>query len=200
MEEYYLLYIIFPLILGLWAQFLVHSKYNKWSQVRSAKGLRGRDAAAAVMEQAGIHDVEIVRIEGKLTDHYDPIHRRLALSRDNYDGTSLAALGISAHEAGHAIQHKEMYAPLQWRSALIPITNISCQLLPFVIFGGFFLNFFGLIWPFFNWLRCRSNSMPVIEQKKRCCNCPLLMGKNIAVCVRCSMPQPLPTLQPLLPP
>ena len=125
MEEYYLLYIIFPLILGLWAQFLVHSKYNKWSQVRSAKGLRGRDAAAAVMEQAGIHDVEIVRIEGKLTDHYDPIHRRLALSRDNYDGTSLAALGISAHEAGHAIQHKEMYAPLQWRSALIPITNIK---------------------------------------------------------------------------
>lgn len=143
--EDYLLYIIFPLILGLWAQFLVYSKYSKWSQVGSAKGLRGRDAAAAVMEQAGIHDVEIVCIEGKLTDHYDPIHRRLALSRDNYDGTSLAALGISAHEAGHAIQHKEMYAPLQWRSALIPITNISCQLLPFVIFGGFFLNFFGLI-------------------------------------------------------
>ena len=110
MQEY-LYYIILPLVLGLWAQFQVHSKYSKWSQVRSKSGVRGKDAAAAVMEQAGIHDVEIVRIEGKLTDHYDPIHRRLALSEDNYNGTSLAALGVAAHEAGHAVQHKEAYAP-----------------------------------------------------------------------------------------
>ena len=144
MQEY-LYYIILPLILGLWAQWQVHSKYAKWSQVRSKSGVRGKDAAAAVMEQAGIYDVEIVRVEGKLTDHYDPIHRRLALSEDNYDGTSLAALGVAAHEAGHAVQHKEAYAPLQWRSALIPVTNFSCQLLPFIILGGFFLNFFGLI-------------------------------------------------------
>jgi Zn-dependent membrane protease YugP len=144
MQEY-LYYIILPLVLGLWAQFQVHSKYTKWSQVRSKSGVRGKDAAAAVMEQAGIHDVEIVCIEGKLTDHYDPIHRRLALSEDNYDGTSLAALGVAAHEAGHAVQHKEAYAPLQWRWALIPVTNFSCQLLPFVILGGFFLSFFGLI-------------------------------------------------------
>ena len=109
MQEY-LYYIILPLVLGLWAQFQVHSKYAKWSQVRSKSGVRGKDAAAAVMEQAGIHDVEIVRIEGKLTDHYDPIHRRLALSEENYDGTSLAALGVAAHEAGHAVQHKEAYA------------------------------------------------------------------------------------------
>ena len=144
MQEY-LYYIIFPLVLGLWAQFRVQSKYSKWSQVHSKSGVRGKDAAAAVMEQAGIHDVEIIRIEGKLTDHYDPIHRRLALSEDNYNGTSLAALGVAAHEAGHAIQHKEAYEPLKWRSALIPVTNFSCQLLPFVIFGGFFLNLFGLI-------------------------------------------------------
>ena len=144
MEAYFTL-ILFPLLIGIWAQIKIHSKYTKWSQVHSSKGLRGVDAAAAVMEQAGIHDVEIVCIEGKLTDHYDPVHRRLALSRDNYNGTSLAALGVAAHEAGHAIQHKEAYKPLKLRSALIPITNFSCQILPFVLMGGFILNLFGLI-------------------------------------------------------
>ena len=141
----YLTLIIFPVFIGIWAQIQVQSKYTKWSQVASKGRIRGSEAAAAVMEQAGIQDVKIVRIEGKLTDHYDPIHKTLALSRENFDGTSLAALGVAAHEAGHAIQHKQAYAPLQWRSALIPITNISCQLLPFVIFGGFFLGIFGLI-------------------------------------------------------
>lgn len=144
MEQYFLL-IIFPFVLGIWAQIQIQSKYNKWSKVRSRGHITGAEAAAAVIEQAGIHDVKIVQIRGKLTDHYDPINRRLALSEDNYNGTSLAALGVAAHEAGHAIQHKQAYAPLQWRSALIPITNISCQLLPFIIFGGFFLNMFGLI-------------------------------------------------------
>ncbi|MCQ2955913.1 MAG: zinc metallopeptidase [Opitutales bacterium] len=144
MEAYFTL-ILFPLLIGIWAQIKIHSKYTQWSQVRSSKGLRGVDAAAAVMEQAGIHDVEIVCIEGKLTDHYDPVHRRLALSRDNYNGTSLAALGVAAHEAGHAIQHKEAYKPLKLRSALIPITNFSCQILPFVLMGGFLMNLFGLI-------------------------------------------------------
>lgn len=141
----YLLLIIFPVILGAWAQFQVQAKYTQWSKVLSKGRITGAEAAQAVMEQAGIHNVEIVAIEGKLTDHYDPVNRRLALSKDNYYGTSLAALGVAAHEAGHAIQHKQAYAPLQWRSALIPVTNISCQLLPFVIFGGFFLNIFGLV-------------------------------------------------------
>lgn len=143
--ERYLLYILFPLILGIWAQIKVSSKYEKWSRVKSKGRITGAEAAAAVMEQAGIHDVTIVRIGGKLTDHYDPVHRRLALSEANYDGTSLAALGVAAHEAGHAIQHKEAYAPLQWRMSLIPITAISCKLLPFIIIGGIFLNALGFI-------------------------------------------------------
>lgn len=141
----YMILILFPIILGVWAQMQVHSKYAHWSQVASKGRITGAEAAAAVMEQAGIHNVKIVKVSGKLTDHYDPIHRQLALSEENYYGTSLAALGVAAHEAGHAIQHKQAYAPLQWRSALIPVTNIACQMLPFVIFGGFFLNFFGLI-------------------------------------------------------
>ena len=123
----------------------VQAKYGKWSKVKSVGGITGAEAAAAVMKKAGINDVSIVKVAGKLTDHYDPINKQLALSEENYYGTSLAALGVSAHEAGHAIQHKQNYSPLRLRSALIPITNISSQLLPFVIFGGFFLNMFGLI-------------------------------------------------------
>lgn len=92
------------------------------------------------MRSAGIHNVEIVQCAGTLTDHYDPSNKRLALSRDNYHGTSLAALGVAAHEAGHAIQDKEAYAPLNLRMALVPITNFSSQLLPIVMFGGFFFN------------------------------------------------------------
>ncbi len=141
----YVTLILFPLILGIWAQIKVQTKYDKWSKVDSKGKISGAEAAAAVMEQAGIHNVTIVAIDGKLTDHYDPIHRRLALSKNNYYGTSLAALGVAAHEAGHAIQHKQAYAPLQWRSALIPATNIACQLLPWVVFGGFFLNLVGLV-------------------------------------------------------
>ena len=141
----YAVCILIPLMLGIWAQMQVSSKYNRWSRVPSRGQITGAEAAQAVMEQAGIHDVKIVAIEGKLTDHYDPMHRRLALSKDNFYGTSLAALGVAAHEAGHAIQHKQAYAPLQLRSALIPVTNIACQMLPFVIFGGLFLNALGLI-------------------------------------------------------
>ncbi len=141
----YLVFILFPLLLGLWAQVQVQSKYGQWSKVKSSGGITGAEAAEAVMQQAGITDVSIVSIPGKLTDHYDPINKRLALSQDNYYGTSLAALGVAAHEAGHAIQHKQAYMPLQVRSALIPITNIACQMLPFVFLGGFLLNFLGLI-------------------------------------------------------
>lgn len=89
--------------------------------------------------------VDIVEVQGHLTDHYDPIHKRLALSSENYRGTSLAALGVAAHEAGHAIQHKVGYKALQLRMALIPVTNFASKLLPFVMIGGFFFGMLGLI-------------------------------------------------------
>lgn len=141
----YLIWIIIPLILGIWAQIRVSSTYKKWSEVNSKKGITGREVAQAVMEAAGIHEVEIIKIPGQLTDHYDPSNKKLALSEANYHGTSLAALGVAAHEAGHAIQHRVGYAPLKARAALIPITSFASQLLPFVILGGFFFGFFGLI-------------------------------------------------------
>ena len=138
---YFIILIIIPIIVGLWAQAKVKGAYDKYLKVPSRGRITGREAAAAVMESAGIYDVEIVQCHGKLTDHYDPTHKRLALSEANYHGSSLAALGVSAHEAGHAIQHKQEYAPLKSRMALVPITSFASQLLPVVMFGGFFLGF-----------------------------------------------------------
>jgi Zn-dependent membrane protease YugP len=97
------------------------------------------------MRNAGIRDVSIVAVRGHLTDHYDPANKRLALSQENFAGTSLAALGVAAHEAGHAIQHAVGYKALQLRMSLIPITNFASSLLPFVIIGGFFFHIVGLM-------------------------------------------------------
>jgi Zn-dependent membrane protease YugP len=134
-----LIFILLPMAIGLWAQMKVKSAYGKYVQVPSRGRITGREAAQAVMQSAGIHDVDIVECHGTLTDHYDPRNKRLALSRDNYRGSSLAALGVAAHEAGHAIQHKQGYAPLNLRMSLVPITNIASQALPIVMLGGFFL-------------------------------------------------------------
>lgn len=135
--------LIFTMIFALYAQMRVSGAYNKNIRVPSRGRITGREAAAAVMARAGINNVEIVETGGHLTDHYDPLHRRLVLSSANYRGTSLAALGVAAHEAGHAIQHKTGYAMLRARMALVPITQISSQILPFVIIGGFFFRGFG---------------------------------------------------------
>ena len=135
----FLVLIIVPIIIGLYAQSKVASAYEKYAGVMSRSGMTGRDAARAVMSSAGIEDVQIVPIDGHLTDHYDPTRKILALSRENFQGTSLAALGVAAHEAGHAIQHRQRYAPLNLRMALVPVTNFACSLLPIVMLGGFFL-------------------------------------------------------------
>lgn len=134
-------FILIPLIVGFWAQMKVKSAYNKYIQVPSRGHITGREAARAVMESAGIYDVEIVACHGTLTDHYDPTNKRLALSEANYRGSSLAALGVAAHEAGHAIQHKQEYAPLNLRMSLVPITGFASQFLPVIMFGGFFFGY-----------------------------------------------------------
>lgn len=140
-----LLLILVPIIVGLWAQAKVSGTYKKYSRVPSRSRITGREAANYVMQNAGISDVDIVSIRGHLTDHYDPRNKKLALSEENFHGTSLAALGVAAHEAGHAIQHAVGYKALQLRMALIPITNFASRLLPFVIIGGFFFGMLGLI-------------------------------------------------------
>ncbi len=131
--------IIIPMLFGLYAQMKIQSTYGRNSQIPSRNRIRGAEAAQAVMESAGIRDVEIVEVPGQLSDHYDPIHKRLALSHDNYHGTSLAALGVAAHEAGHAIQHKVGYAMMSVRQTLAPATQIAAGVANFVLIAGIFL-------------------------------------------------------------
>jgi len=131
--------IIIPMLFGLYAQAKIRSAYARNVQIPSRNRIRGAEAAQAVMQSAGINNVEIVEVPGQLTDHYDPIHRRLALSRDNYHGTSLAALGVAAHEAGHAIQHKVGYAMMNVRQTLAPATQIAAGVANFVLIAGILL-------------------------------------------------------------
>jgi len=125
---------------ALWAQARVKSTYSKYLQVPSRGRISGYEAAEAIMRKAGIHDVEIVHTPGVLTDHYDPINKRLALSDHNYNGTSLAAVGVAAHEAGHAIQHKQGYTMMSIRQNMAPVVNIAAGYLPLIFIGGFFFG------------------------------------------------------------
>jgi uncharacterized protein len=141
----YILLLIVPLILGLWAQARVGHAYSKWSQVGSRGRLTGAEVADAVMRAGGVNDVNIVEIPGHLTDHYDPTKKQLALSTENFRGTSLAALGVSAHESGHALQDKVGYPAMRLRMGLVPATNFASTLLPIIIIGGFWFRMSGMI-------------------------------------------------------
>jgi len=135
----FMVLLVLVMIFSVYAQIRVSTVYNKNAQIPSRGRITGREAAEAVMARAGITDVEIAATEGHLTDHYDPINKRLVLSEENYNGTSLAALGVAAHEAGHAIQHKIGYSMLHFRMALVPATNFVSRALPIVMFAGFFM-------------------------------------------------------------
>ena len=135
----WLLLILVPILLGLWAQAKVSSAYERNVQIPSRGRITGAEAADAVMRAAGIRDVEIVRVPGKLTDHYDPMNKRLALSEQNYHGTSLAALGVAAHEAGHAIQHKVGYSMMQVRQTMVPAVQFAAPVAYMLTGFGFWL-------------------------------------------------------------
>jgi len=141
----WLLFLIPPLLLGLWAQSRVKGNFQKYSQVPASSGYTGAEAAREILNMAGIRDVEVVQTNDFLGDHYDPTHNRLVLSSNVYGSQSVAALGIAAHEAGHAIQHAKHYAPLHWRMSVVPMTQIASNILPFVILGGFFIPALGLM-------------------------------------------------------
>ena len=131
--------IILSALISLFAQFLVNSRFSKYSRVRSRSGMTGAQAAERILQSQGIYDVAIQRVSGKLTDHYDPRNKTLNLSDAVYASTSVAAVGVAAHECGHAIQHARGYAPLSFRSALVPVANIGSQLSwLFIILGIFF--------------------------------------------------------------
>jgi Zn-dependent membrane protease YugP len=137
----YILLVALPgMLIAGGASLLVKSAFNRYSQVASMRGYSGAEAAQTLLDRAGIHDVQIVPAHGFLSDHYNPLTKELALSEDVYHSSSLAAIGVATHEAGHAIQHATHYAPLWARSALVPMANIGSSLGMIVMFVGLLLS------------------------------------------------------------
>ena len=143
--NHWLLYIGAPLIIGIWAQIRVSGAFSKWGKVRASSNITGAECAREILQAAQIHDVDVVETNDFLGDHYDPTGKKLCLSSNVYNTPSVAALGVAAHETGHAIQHAKAYAPLKVRMAIVPVTMVASQMLPFVIFGGIFFHITGLI-------------------------------------------------------
>ena len=141
----YLILIGIPLLIGLWAQFRVSGAFRKWGAVRASSNITGAEAAREILHAANINDVEVLEINDYLGDHYDPSQKRLCLSSNVYNTPSVAALGIAAHETGHAIQHAKAYAPLMARMTVVPITQAASSILPFIFIAGFFFHMSGLI-------------------------------------------------------
>ena len=141
----WLIYIGIPLIIGIWAQIRVTGAFSKWGKVRASSNITGAECAREILQAAQIDDVGVVETNNFLGDHYDPTNKKLHLSSNVYHTPSVAALGIAAHETGHAIQHAKAYAPLKARMAIVPVTMIASQMLPFIIIGGLWFRITGLI-------------------------------------------------------
>ncbi len=135
-DYYYIILVLPAVVLAMWAQAKVQSTFNKYSRVNSARAMTGCDAARKILDANGLYNVEIRRVSGNLTDHYDPRNNTVNLSEGVYDSTSVAAIGVAAHESGHAVQHAVGYGPIKLRMAIIPTTQIASNLsMPLVILG-----------------------------------------------------------------
>jgi len=139
---WYLIFALPGLLLGLWAQLRVKSAFSKYSKVGTRSGMSGAQAARTILNHFGLYDVTIEESKGFLSDHYDPRSKTLRLSPDVGHGASIAAVGVAAHEAGHALQHAKGYAPLQLRTAIVPAVQFGSWLGPLIFMGGFFLQAF----------------------------------------------------------
>lgn len=138
--------ILIPAILiSAWAQFKVSSTFNKYSTVRSINGYTGAQVARILLNDAGLQEVEIQQVPGRLSDHYDPRAKVLRLSSDVYGSTSVASIGVAAHEVGHAIQDKESYSALVFRNAIVPVVNFSSSLSWILFFIGILLSYSTLV-------------------------------------------------------
>lgn len=140
-DIYYIVLVLPAIILSLAAQAGVKGTYAKMSAVKNSRGLTGAAAAARVLSYYGINDVKIERVSGRLTDHYDPRANVIRLSSDVYGGSSVAAVGVACHEAGHAAQYAQNYAPIKLRNSILPIANIGSTCGITLAFLGYFLNF-----------------------------------------------------------
>ena len=142
-DPLWLLFAIPGLLLGIWAQVKLSHAYGKYSRVPVESGMTGAEAAREILDQAGLNNVPVAEIPGRLSDHYDPAKRALFLSSDNYHGRTVAAVGVAAHESGHALQHQAAYALFNFRMAIVPVTQFASMAYMGIFFAGFiFRQFF----------------------------------------------------------
>lgn len=145
-DYYYIILVVPVIIASLVIQAKLKSTYNKYSKVGNMRNITGAQAAQMVLGYYGIHDVNVEQIGGNLSDHYDPTAKVIRLSNGVYNSTSIAAVGIACHEAGHAAQHAEAYAPIKIRNSILPVCNIGSKLSIPLLLIGIFASFEPLIW------------------------------------------------------
>lgn len=143
-DSYYFILIIIPMLLGIWAQNKVSSTYKKYSRTTCSRGYTGYQTARNMLDKNGLQDVRIERVKGNLTDHYDPRTNVVHLSEGVYDGNSVAAVGVAAHECGHAVQYATGYIPMKIRGAIIPVTNFGSKLAVPLVLAGLLLSWYPL--------------------------------------------------------
>lgn len=139
LDPLYFVFALPPMLLGLWAQFKVKSAFKKYSRVPTRSGVSGSQAARRILERGGVGNVTVEATHGMLSDHYDPRHKALRLSEEVFSLASIASVGVAAHEAGHALQDKTGYMPLQLRSIMVPAVSIGSNLGPILFMAGMFL-------------------------------------------------------------
>ena len=144
-DIWYILLVMIPGgLLSMWAQYMVKSRFSKYSEVATQRGVRGHQAAQMLLDRAGITDVQIVRVDGYLSDHYNPVTKHLALSPPVYDSNSVAAIGVATHEAGHAIQHATGYPWLAYRSLIVPAVQYGSPIGNYAMIGGLIMMSAGM--------------------------------------------------------
>ncbi|MGN0173222.1 MAG: zinc metallopeptidase [Acutalibacteraceae bacterium] len=144
-DPLYFLFALPGLLIALFAQAKVKSSYSKYSKVLNSRGYTGADVARMILQQNGINDVKIGRVRGNLTDNYNPKDNCIYLSDGVFGSNTVAAVGVAAHEAGHAVQYAQGYSPIKWRSALVPICNFGASISPFLIIAGYIFSIEALL-------------------------------------------------------
>jgi hypothetical protein len=146
-DPVYWFFAIPGLLLGIWAQIKLSSAYGKYSQVPVESGMTGAEAAREILDRAGLNQVPVAEIPGRLSDHYDPAKRALFLSSDNFHGQTVAAVGVAAHEAGHALQHQAAYGLFNVRMALVPVTQFANTAYAGIFLVGMFMGLLKIVLP-----------------------------------------------------
>ncbi len=143
-DSNYFVFVIIPMIIGVWAQYRVSATYKQYSNIPCRNGCTGYQAARSILDENGLRNVQIERVKGNLTDHYDPRTNVVRLSEGVYSSNSVAAVGIAAHECGHAVQYAQGYVPIKIRGAIVPITNFGSKLAVPLVLVGLLLSWYPL--------------------------------------------------------